>query len=381
MLAIAFLPLIIFNTRRISITNSSKIYLLTGSFLLIIVLSSFINDVRPVIAIKSGMALIKPFLYLLFFILVSGLNYDKTVRRIITVSVWIGFINVIVVIFMRVLIGGSYYQDAAKGIMGDAHVAGQYIYLFFVYLTFLIIEKKKYKFTPVLILPLLGFFITETKQLLIFALIFPFLMILKIGRIKLSHTITIVAMIILLFNTKNITNVLFQQQLNIYSQTILEYEELVDYIAVVELITEGFDEMQFYYLGAGPGMYASKTAMEYNTYFYNRYIKYLEEYHDYSGTINDPFNQILTVLSEVGPLGLIIFALILWYLTVTAMQYNANESNSYNLLLLYVYSGLLLHLVGRLIVHETFIMNQSLLLLLFIYPLVSYTHQNKRLDR
>ena len=45
---------------------------------------------------------------------------------------------------MKIIIGDSYNQDTATGIMGNAHYAGEYIYIVLLYSFYQIIENKKY---------------------------------------------------------------------------------------------------------------------------------------------------------------------------------------------------------------------------------------------
>ena len=134
--------------------------------------------------------------------------------------------------------------------------------------------------------------------------------------------------------------------------------------------------METYFIGAGPGMYGSKTALKYNTYYYSKYLQGLEN-PAMSGTTTHPQNQILLVLSELGILGMIIFAMLMLYLIFCVIKIKLKDNHPDRILLVYIGSGILLHIVGRMIIKSTFTMNQSLLYLLFILPIM-LVYKNKK---
>jgi len=339
-------------------------------YIVTIVISILVNQVPVVIAIKGSLDIIKPWILLLFFFQLYDDNYNIYVKNILGWAAIIGFGNLIVLIILRKSIGVSYEGDIAVGISGDAHVAGEYLFILCIYLYYHLIEKRRYYVIPIIVAAIYGFFVTGVKQLTVFVFIFPILIIFISAKKKIFHIVLVgVLFIAIILNFNRFTDFFLPiHQFSIIEQSAENYYALVDYIALSELIEYGFNEMDNYIFGAGPGMYGSATAIEHGTYFYTKYLQRLE-HPLWTGTILSPQNQILIVLSEVGVIGIVVFTFLIVAIIVFAMKFD-KKTHKDNILFGYYYIGILSHIVGRMFVLDTFTMNQSLLYLLYLMPVI-----------
>jgi len=363
------------------IRTGKTIFYGTTLYLAIIIASIIVNEAPLDISFQSSLLFLKPWVLYIFFVSRGhDFNIRPTIINLVKLYIIVGIINLFVVLALRAIIGEAYYQDDATGLMGDAHVCGEYFYVMLLYAFYQIQFRKKYKYIYFVLIGFFGFWVVEALQLLVILLAVPFFLYL-VDKKHLARKLTIISAIVVvfafLFNNVFIYNTEFRRQYERVLYMFDAYELMPDYICMEELVLYGQYEIPTLWLGAGPGMYSSNVAQNTFTYFFKKYMVYLMDMFKGHGTINDPLNQIHMVWSELGYLGLIVFMFMTIYVGVVGIQaYNNAEKK--DRWIPYIYIGVYMHIWGRFVIVDTFFMNDSLLLLIVVFPFLLKINADSR---
>ena len=364
----------------------SSFNMLFSLYLVSIVGSILLSDSIGIHSLTATLLFIKPWVIILFLNQYKYGDLINSIKNAINIMLGVGLINLIVVLSLRIIIGSSYDQDNAKGIMGNAHYAGEYIYMLLLFSYYQIIEKNRYLYMIIVILGFFGLLITETTQLIIFAflstLIFVFIKM-KLNLIKVVQgTIISTVFVLILFLSLRSNSILITQFYRV-QEVALDIENLTDFMALEMLFNDNAEFRNNYFIfGAGPGNFGSRVGAGRNTPLYNKYMEPLNWINQDSGTINDPNNQIQTIMSELGLFGLTGFMLLIIFMLFHIIKFNKIKKG-YELLY-YLFIGEFFQICSRFLVEDVFFMNNSLLIILFIFPLIykmnnEFNFQNKKI--
>jgi hypothetical protein len=236
--------------------------------------------------------------------------------------------------------GREYTGDNAKGAVNDSTIVAFLTWLGVIAQLGYYVATRKKRWIAGILLCITLLAITSTKQVTIFLPIAVIYLLRKQLGLSFKRILAFAAVggVVLYF----LTNSVEHTWADVESKGTYSYDDydISDAISASEKI-KGYNsalfevplELPFPLLGAGPGMYASYTAMTKRTPLAEKYIMYYDDLFEgkNTGTLTYRSSGLIAIFGDLGPIALVLWLMIYYKMFKLSMSLKGDEKNPQHL--------------------------------------------------
>jgi hypothetical protein len=303
-------------------------------FLVIAVASWVVNAGSAMNAVQFVFSIIKPII--IFTWIITFVHDDSVERFVLKFLAFMIALQIPFFILGFLLQGREYTGDNAKGAVNDSTIVAFLMWLGVIaQLGYFVATRKKAWLGGALVCMVM-LAITSTKQVTIFLPIAVVFLLRKQLRLSFKR-IVVIAVIggALLYYAANSVEHIWADVESKGTYSFDQYN-MADAIAASEKV-QGYysaifevpQELPFPVLGAGPGMYASYTAMLKRTPLAEKYIMYYDDLFEgkNTGTLTYRSSGLIAIFGDLGPIALILWLLIYYKIFMLVLELKGDGRN------------------------------------------------------